>query len=90
MRPIYYDPRTWEWVPAPTDYHVKAYDRKSWLVQRIGSSGVDVVDFEGNEGVPHCTCGDFLYRKSIDKPLKKWDYITCKHIRLVRLMLGFI
>jgi hypothetical protein len=89
MRPIYYDPRTWEWIPTPTDYSIKVYDRNSWLIQKVGTSMADVVDFEGEQGSPQCTCADYLYRKSLEKPLKKWDYTTCKHIRLVQTMLRF-
>jgi hypothetical protein len=89
MKLIYYDPRTWEWVPSPHDYRVRVYDRNSWLVERTGSGGADVVDLEGEA---KCTCSDFLYRKGLEgreeaRPTRKYEYPTCKHIRLVKLFL---
>jgi hypothetical protein len=96
MHRIYYDPTTWEWLPALEDYTVTPYNLSSFLVEKIRSQEAYVVDLLDYNGKGSCTCADFAMRKDPQnnipphiraERLKTGLHQSCKHLRLVRYIL---
>jgi hypothetical protein len=86
MTQIYYDPDTFEWLPALQDYVVEPYNRNSFLVRKHGDEGVNIVDLEDYAGKGSCTCADFSYRHD-PANLRPPSEDSCKHLRLVKFLI---
>lgn len=86
MKRIYYDPVTLTALPNFQDYTVEPYDTSSYMVQRKGEEGVNIVDVTEFSGIGSCTCQDFAFRKDPTN-LKRNPDNTCKHIRMVKCLI---
>lgn len=83
---IYFDPATKAWLPNLNNYIVTPYNPASFLVEKVGDEGANLVDVEDNNGVGSCTCQDFLFRKDPNNAAHNGDN-TCKHIRMIKFLL---
>jgi len=83
---IYYDPVTLNWLPNFQDYTIEKYNLHSYMVQKRGEEGVNIVELSDNDGQGSCTCQDFAFRKDPNNTRKTSD-ISCKHIRMIKCII---
>lgn len=87
MRRIYYDPVTLTALPNFQDYTVEPYDLNSFMVQKLGEEGVNIVDVKEFNEIGSCTCQDYAFRKDPNNLKGKATDNTCKHIRMVKCLI---